>query len=1253
MSPNLKNLKAELLTGTQEFFEHGLGFPLNQLTDQSIPLAKFLKDHYNPAAHQPIERLYLAGLISQESIATYDNQDAIIQSVSRYTGMLLLAVDLSSTSPSYTDIRKYTEAFNRATPAMPVTIVYRYNNGSRIALASCERFEYQKKHLIGERVGKTAILLDINLQKPSQAHKDILRTLKIDKLPNDAKEVESVLEHWRDRFRCRDNDLLVEIARDWLLTKKTLPPIQEVETIFGTDGITVIRNTTGWGCFYNFLKDACQEDSLDILENSVMELVRSQVEDSITRLNRKPSLLQIHSKHRQDDLHLFTKKQADELLQAVLLERQPPSVPQRHEDDLVPAFLTQLTQETENALELGISLKNPEEAEEEEGEDLGSSNNDHLGQDLPLSGPNLEEIEVRQSSLDAGEYDELKLCGYSVSRHNSKHLHKFVFKRLASIMTEVTIGFVRKLNNEDLLKHKGFGQTQTPLLDELKGELLGITQKILFEQAIDQLLSDYSESELDFELDFNVIPKSWMPIGTPHPQTLLRYFNDTGLSCNAANIRTIALGKLSNMKGVRGLRIDQLIEAKRALPYLVTTNQALEAFNHIAPTDERIIQRDQLNMWERITANKILWLADGTSLKVKHLSYNLREDKFTARAPEKYHFKAKSGEDKYPILDDYRLASIKQKVARAIIFKKKDFFVSEEHTRITPDEIDSTLLGHINQVFQTPFYKNQDKLLKAIHLIRRGFINKPWTLQSTADSGITGLNNKGKPLTRERIRQFQAHGERQLLWSLPIAPAQISEAIANLSIEQLSGRMPRLFAAMHKNLTRFRRYVGFIAQDLSILLDVENTLLNSFFATTPGPIQKQQVLKFICEELLKNAKEEASISDDLESQSKNIFETLILRNCLTLDEREEVRPTNLKHKEVIAHLYAGEQDGLPTQDGLDMVLSSGLYPDRDLSKRYVEQQISLNPYLFQSGRSGQSSLYRHVNYLPHSVNGEELITWIQEYFDEQSEGRIDLRTAFNHYPAPSGFDYYAFRHYIREFATEEGLKVQFDGGSGVDNLKRLGASAKRITNKDRVYKLIEGSPDGITLNEITNEFHCHSVTLVSQQAYSLIAEGKVWKISNRLLSTIKNFKATLEDEDRKTLGQIKETLKKLLNEAESENALLDTSLLAQRFNREQSTTFHKALFTSFVSSHPGLHKSRTLISRTPFNYGSLLDVFNSHCNSNMSQGDAIKLVSQHVLTTDEDIKRAYYNWKSNKKNNRFRGSADAESKPTGEGGSIQ
>ena len=209
-----------------------------------------------------------------------------------------------------------------------------------------------------------------------------------------------------------------------------------------------------------------------------MTLVRSQVEDSMTRQKHKPSIAQIQAKHRKNDLHLFTKKQAEEFLQAVLQERLPTSeAPQNLEANLVPSFLTQLANETENALEQGISLKNPEESEEEDGDDSDSAIDDNTGSGLPLSGPNLEDIEVRQSSLDAGEYDDLKICRYSVSKYNHKRLYTFVFERLISIIPEVTIGSVRKLDSEDLLKHRGFGKTQVNLLDGLKVEMLGIAQK--------------------------------------------------------------------------------------------------------------------------------------------------------------------------------------------------------------------------------------------------------------------------------------------------------------------------------------------------------------------------------------------------------------------------------------------------------------------------------------------------------------------------------------------------------------------------------------------------------------------------------------------------------------------------------------------------------------------------------------------------------------------------------------------------------
>ncbi|MDB4311701.1 hypothetical protein N9974_01305 [bacterium] len=237
--------------------------------------------------------------------------------------------------------------------------------------------------------------------------------------------------------------------------------------------------------------------------------------------------------------------------------------------------------------------------------------------------------------------------------------------------------------------------------------------------------------------------------------------------------------------------------------------------------------------------------------------------------------------------------------------------------------------------------------------------------------------------------------------------------------------MPLLSEELEGDRERLKRLLRFVSQNRSDLLEVNESLLDEFFATTPSPIDKRQVLEFIVNQLSEEENIDDETSDEdlalLREQVPYIYDDLLKHGRIKEVSDGRVLPDKLNRNQALAHIFAGESSGLLIEDAIEIhkSLKGG---DAGYSDRYLEQ-LSENPYLYLCARMGMKSIYSHINYLPVVTDPDYLLKWLHAKLERADSDTVDLRTIFKSYPNPDLIDYFVFRHYIRELSSERGITL--------------------------------------------------------------------------------------------------------------------------------------------------------------------------------------------------------------------------------------
>ncbi|MBD5206862.1 MAG: restriction endonuclease subunit M [Bacteroidales bacterium] len=145
---------------------------------------------------EKVNNTYLIGAIDENILEGRQSDFDIEKPLDgKYNTMIIFAVDIKQgCSLTRGELATLTRGFNRMAPQLPVIIFIK--NGDLLSLATCERSEYSRAGMEGEKLGKVSILRDINCVNPHRGHIDILDSLGDKAYPT----FDELYKHWLKVF---------------------------------------------------------------------------------------------------------------------------------------------------------------------------------------------------------------------------------------------------------------------------------------------------------------------------------------------------------------------------------------------------------------------------------------------------------------------------------------------------------------------------------------------------------------------------------------------------------------------------------------------------------------------------------------------------------------------------------------------------------------------------------------------------------------------------------------------------------------------------------------------------------------------------------------------------------------------------------------------------------------------------------------------------------------------------------------------
>ncbi|MDW8302167.1 MAG: N-6 DNA methylase, partial [Bacteroidia bacterium] len=180
-----------------------LNVEIHQTTAQPVPVEMVFKHRYSDFSPilEPIKDLFIIGIIKDQIFqqtslfdTTIIDPTLLLQQNEKYEGIFVLALELNK-YPSRKEIANLARAFNQIAEQVPVLLLLRYmhEGNTFLSMAITERLQYLQSWRAGEKIGKVAILRDINVQNPHAGHIRILQDLV---KPNNISTFAQLHTHW-------------------------------------------------------------------------------------------------------------------------------------------------------------------------------------------------------------------------------------------------------------------------------------------------------------------------------------------------------------------------------------------------------------------------------------------------------------------------------------------------------------------------------------------------------------------------------------------------------------------------------------------------------------------------------------------------------------------------------------------------------------------------------------------------------------------------------------------------------------------------------------------------------------------------------------------------------------------------------------------------------------------------------------------------------------------------------------------------
>lgn len=197
------NKENNLGTGIRQFFTELLTLKLLTPTEKSLSKAQVFAG-ISEEKLSDIESLYFAGKLSDKTFhgegdaTSYEDTERELTQ-GKYASILVFGVELNATAPTRSRLAEITRLLNRKSLGVPVAVIFRYNGC--LAFANSERTQYINAGREGEKVGKVAVLRDIDIFNPHPGHSQILSQLKVAKTGKKKIETfEDLYKYWQEVF---------------------------------------------------------------------------------------------------------------------------------------------------------------------------------------------------------------------------------------------------------------------------------------------------------------------------------------------------------------------------------------------------------------------------------------------------------------------------------------------------------------------------------------------------------------------------------------------------------------------------------------------------------------------------------------------------------------------------------------------------------------------------------------------------------------------------------------------------------------------------------------------------------------------------------------------------------------------------------------------------------------------------------------------------------------------------------------------
>lgn len=204
---NLSNFTTKPFVEAVKDLFADLNVPVNYLSDDPARPQDILKDTFKDnAVFRLMDDIYFVGMV--DDAAFQGNKSTSIDNIrSDYNGILIFGVTLhlreNGLLPKRSQLAEIARAFNREFYYTPVMVIFRYSDGQKhyIAFANTQRLAYSQSWREGEKIGKVALLRNIDVEHPHRGHLDILNQLRVQTTgPKAVNSFSKLYQFWQDVF---------------------------------------------------------------------------------------------------------------------------------------------------------------------------------------------------------------------------------------------------------------------------------------------------------------------------------------------------------------------------------------------------------------------------------------------------------------------------------------------------------------------------------------------------------------------------------------------------------------------------------------------------------------------------------------------------------------------------------------------------------------------------------------------------------------------------------------------------------------------------------------------------------------------------------------------------------------------------------------------------------------------------------------------------------------------------------------------